>query len=397
LLSRILGLWVLLTIARTYGFPGIAKLINLIPGLSDVAFYRYVPPSFELAVVILAMMGLDQLIKGKVKVKKILYSAGGISALALGLIIVGYHESHKLYLAPHHRLWFAFAVVVSLVSFATIVITSISFKKYAKLVIPAVIVAEALVIFMIPNLSSPRSTTLDTAPVSYLQHNLDTSRFFSLGPIMPNYSSYYNIAAINTNNLPIAKNWSNYITSKLDSNVTTIGGFTGVNETSPIGPTPLQAFLKNMPNYEEIGVKYVLAFKQTITPQQAASSNLKSVFSDGIYEIYKLPSPKPYYQILKGDCTLTSEALSSANVNCKDPATLEIRELYMPGWTASAGSKQVIVKQYGPLFQQLNLPKGSYKLSTSFKPIHIELGEIVLVVGLIGLVAIGFRAINQKD
>jgi hypothetical protein len=389
LLARLLGVWVLITIARTYGFPGVGKVINLIPGMSDVAFYRYVPPSFELAIVLLAAMGLNYLLRARnLNLKEIAGFVSVISLLALAVIIIAYHESSKLYLAPHHRLWLALSVLASVGCFAVIVIAILGFRNKIKYVIPAALILEAVLMFMIPNLSSPRSTMLDTAPVKYLQAHLATSRFFSLGPIMPNYGSYYGIAAINTNDLPIATSWSNYISSRLDSNVTTIGGFTGVNQTSPNGITPIQALFKNINNYERVGVKYLVIFKGAFSAQQIRNNGLKLAFSDSVYQIYRLPNPRPYYQIIKGKCRIEMAQLSSAILNCNRESIMSINELYMPGWMAKAGTKNLKVMKYGSLFQQIKLPKGQYDLAFNFEPKHIKFGEAVAVFGLVSLIVI---------
>ena len=51
----------MVALGRTFGLEPLITLWNLIPGVSYTAFVRYAPPSWELAFVILAARGLEDL------------------------------------------------------------------------------------------------------------------------------------------------------------------------------------------------------------------------------------------------------------------------------------------------------------------------------------------------
>ena len=58
--------WIMLALARIYGEPRLlSDAVGVLPGMSHVAFYRYGFPSVELAVIVLAAIGLDELARAR--------------------------------------------------------------------------------------------------------------------------------------------------------------------------------------------------------------------------------------------------------------------------------------------------------------------------------------------
>lgn len=392
LLVIALSIWILVTVARTYGFPELASILNFIPGISIVAFYRYIPASFELGVVILAMLGLDKIIKQrKLHVRQSVYVGVGLLILLGVVSLIGLREDHRLYLAPHHHLWLGASVIWAFLIIAGIVLTILSWKRYAKFVLCLILVVDAMLMFIVPQLSSIRSATIDTKPIAFLQQNLGNARFYSIGSIMPNYSSYFGIASINTNDLPIAKAWGSYITESLNSNAEPISGFTGIDQINPQGPTPLQAFIKNMPAYEAVSVKYVITQKNPITQSALESQQLKLVFEDATYQVYELPQPKPYFEALRGSCDISPDATKSTlTTQCSASSTLVRRELFMPGWTAKVNGKTTLINHSGSLFQEISVPAGKSTISFSFMPQHMQIAIAAAIVGILAMLGVIF-------
>jgi hypothetical protein len=383
-----LGIFSLVAIARNYGFPGTTGIINLIPGMREVAFYRYINPTVELAIIILAMIGLDSLLSkkkaDKVTGKKVIWAGLIVFAIVLCLIPIAIGVDHHLYLAPHHRLWMALSVAWSLGSVTTMIICIFFFKKYLKFILPLIILVDALVMFIAPQLSAPRSTIVDLKPVNFLQANLGNSRFYSMGYIMPNYGSYYGIAAINTNNEPIPQSWDKYITGHLNPNVDPAQEFTGIDMRDPNGITPIQAFFANLPGYENISVKYVVIRNALVPPNAAQQYSMKLVYSDNFYKIYQLPNPKSYFQVADGSCTVISSTRYSASTNCSKPSELIRRELYTSGWAAYINGKAVpVVSKSGGLFQQVSVPKGRSSVKFNYTPPHITLTYVAFGLGVV--------------
>jgi len=384
-----LGGWVVLALLRVYGFPGVAAALNLLPGISKIAIYRYIPPTFELASVLLAMVGLDAILKKEkhpsVGKRELLIITGVVCAVFLLFLPYAFHEEHRIALSHHHLLWFAASAAWAIGTVGALVVTIFFFRKYARILLPLIMAVDVLVMFVVPQLSAPRSASIDMAPVNYLKANLGVQRFYSLGSIMPNYGSYFGIASINTNDLPVAQNWANYVLKNLNPNVSPTDGFTGIDRVNPNGITPVQAFLANMPNYGKVGVKYVIVSKALLLPAQAAADNLTLVFNDAYYDIYQLPSTTPYFSVSDGSCTLTPLSRAEVTADCAQPSTLVRSELYMKGWQATDGSKKLTITQSGPLFQQVKLPAGKSDVVFSFAPPHIELATAAMIFGLLAI------------
>src|SRR5262249_43575268 len=60
-LGWLLLAWIGLALAKTFGVEPIVTLWNWVPGVTEVAFYRYAPPSWELGLIILAARCIDDL------------------------------------------------------------------------------------------------------------------------------------------------------------------------------------------------------------------------------------------------------------------------------------------------------------------------------------------------
>ena len=116
---------------------------------------------------------------------------------------------------------------------------------------------EAVVLLGFTYLSAPRSATVGTGAVTWLQANLGSYRFATLGPIQPNYGSYFGIAEMNANELPLPKAWTDYVARDLDSNIIPFE-FTGGYRSDPAGPSPAEELTTLVANYEAVGVRYVV-------------------------------------------------------------------------------------------------------------------------------------------
>ena len=386
-IAYMLGIFTVVVVARNYGFPGLSHILNIIPGVRQVAFYRYVNPTIELATVVLAMFGLQSILTRKkadrVNSQKIIIAGLAVFLLILILIPVGLVVEHNLYLAPHHRLYFYASIAWGLGCVGAMLVSFFFFKKYIKVLIPLILLVDVLLMFIAPQLSAPRSTVLDLKPVQFMQHNLGSSRFYSIGYIMPNYGSYYGIASINTNNEPVPQKWTKYITGNLNSNVNPSQEFTGIDMLKPGGLTPIQAFLSNLKSYSEISVKYVVIRNTILDASTASEYPLKLVYNDGYYQIYQIENSSPIFHVADNNCTVVSADIDTATVHCSKPSRLVRNELYMNGWTVKVNGKNAPIQRYGDLFQSISLEKGASTVVFNFTPPKINFAYGAFAVGVV--------------
>jgi hypothetical protein len=367
------GLVCLIFLLRMYGFPFVTEIINLIPGFSLVAFYRYAFPGLIFSMIVLAALGIGGLARaGKQKVLLILsvfYFLVAILIVIASKISLAYTGSDikKLYLLSILLVFF----VILIISFSKLLN-----KQRAILLLSLLIIFESFVLYVIPQLSARRNT-LELGSIQFLKSNLGDKRFYSLGPIEPNYGSYFNIASINNNDLPVPKNWANYIENNLNSKTDPIlftGNFS--YDSNPL--TPLGEFIKNIENYKELATKYLVVNKSMPNKSLLEENGLTLRYSDSVVDIYEIPGPKSYYEVTEGNCTLNVISKVKVTANCDNDSVLLRRELYMEGWKANS----VSVKPGGDddIFQVINLNKGNQIIEYNYEPPYIRFSVVLFAI-----------------
>jgi hypothetical protein len=140
--------------------------------------------------------------------------------------------------------------------------------------------------FAIPTLSNLRGGTIDATAIGFLQRNLGLGRFYTLGPIAPNYGAYFGIASINHNYIPVPKLWVDWVTAHLDRGADPYC-FTGNFTRDPRQPSVAQELRRNLAAYEEVGVKYVVVaagdnpFSETVSPPTLDRGNRPLILTAG--------------------------------------------------------------------------------------------------------------------
>jgi hypothetical protein len=118
-----------------------------------------------------------------------------------------------------------------------------------------------------------------------------------------------------------------------------------------------------------------------------ALPGLRKFYADSVMDIWELPNPAPYFQVIQGGpCTLLTMRREDVAADCVASATLVRRELYMPGWRAMVnGSAPEAVRQNG-LFQSVTLPLGHSQVRYHFEPPYVRFGWAASVIGIAGLI-----------
>lgn len=385
-LSWTLLSWIILCTLKIFNYAPVANLFNLIPGMLSIAFYRYATSALDFAIIMLACFGIEALEKTPFKTK--LFSFVAAFACFVGLV-VGYSKLPSLWAefssSPGIHSWVA-------VSFIWMTVSSISVVAIIYLcrgtnraqILAVLLVFDATILFTVPTLSMPRRGHVDRAAISFLQNNLGLQRFYTLGPISPNYGAYFQIASINYNYLPIAAKWPNYVTSHLDPLAN------DVFLISP--PDALTALSKNLKNFSNIGVKYVVA-PANVVP----FANEQPVYKDTILAIFQMPSWAPYISTSNESCTLTIKSRDHITALCPNAAHLIRREMFFPGWKAYVNGHEVSISKASDLFQSINLQEGQNRIQFRYAPPFINVAWIDFWFGvLLILGAFLVRARQEK-
>ncbi len=387
--------WIVLALGRIYDIGPLHRLFDLLPVMNQVAAYRYLPPSVELAAAVLAALAVDDLRRGAVPRWFVLAALAAAVAVALTLLDVGRGLIDELSstAADHWAIasmaW-GFGVMVA-VAVAAVVLRG----HLRTAAIVGLLVVDTLAMFVAPEPSAPRSASVDMRLVDAVRSHTGLGRFYTLGPFTPNFGSYFGIGEIDVNDLPMPKRYTSYITSQLDTNVLP-NIFIGDTTLRSTGPTPLQELHEHFAAYERIDVRAILSSPGEIPPATVRSLGLKLVYADGNADVYTTPHPSPYYSVVQGTtasspgttpCRLSHASIDQVTVDCRRPAVLIRRELSMKGWSATVAGRQTPVRTRDDLFQEVTVPAGRSVVTFSFTPPHEDAGLAALLAGLAAIVA----------
>lgn len=377
--------WLVLGFFKMFGFD-LAELVwNLVPTIKNAAFYRYITPSLSFAFVILAAFGFDRLSsKGLPKRATLILLAASI----ITIVIMAYIAKSELNLsqsAPYYRYFMVLSVLWA-ISIITLILGSktIIKKRYFPQVLFAIVLLDVMFMYTVPQLSTPKVKT-DQSAVQFLQENIGYSRFYTLGPIAPNYGSYFKIASINQNDLPVSKSWSDYIVNNLDKNTDPIL-FVGYFRIDKNGTSAFEEFARNQKNFSYVGVKYLVTAKNQLSATNTTETKIKKVFTSSNIDIYELPEYHPFISPSSNCMMVSTESRDSMSVNCEGEGYIVRRTLWIDGWRATVNGDQVEIHKENDIFQKINLPAGASEIKYQYNPPFITFSYIVFLLSLIMLV-----------
>lgn len=382
-LLGVLLAWIVLVVARMYGEPPfLGHVLGVLPAMSQVAFMRYAAPALEMAVVVLAAIGLDGLLANRIPRRRALFVAGG-ALVVVGVAAIGaVHLVHQI-TDPSHRYYSRGSVIwAGVVVAAGALAVVLRSSRGRRLLATAVLCVDALAMFTLPKLSAPRSIPIDTAPAAFLQRNLGLSRYFSLGPLGPNYGSYYTIRELDASDNPFSSVFANYILTRLDPTADPYF-FTGV-----FGPNPTQEMESHLDGYRAAGVRYVLTPEGVMLPQGPKTFTL--VLRTPTTWIYRLAGTEPYFTSTRPICTVKPRGGESVRLSCSAPTTLIRRETYMPGWSAQVDGHTTSVSEYDNAFQALKVKPGAHVVTFGFTPPHLAWALVAFLLGCGSLIVAPF-------
>ena len=379
--------WATFALMRTFGVGLAFDVTRVVPYLDRTLFSSYSAPSWEMAILLLAMLGLDDLMA--VRVNKAWVAGAALVSVALTGLAVHVARSFlgAIRTAPGHELAANLSAAWAFLVIAIVVIGAFGALRSWRFAAPLLCIVMFLDVagmFVVPELSNPRGGQIDTRLIAFLQDHLGTSRFYTFGPISPNYGSYFGIASINVNDLPVPKIWARYITTNLDTNAFPLE-FTGYVRAEPDGPTSLQEFGEHVANYAWVGVKYVVTDNETDPDTLAPPGRLRLAFSDRSYDVFELEGTAPFFQALHGQCTIRWSSWNAATSRCAHATQIVRRELYMPGWSVSVNGEHQSISEYGGLFESVTVPAGTTTLSFDYVPRHESWGWGAMGLGAVAL------------
>jgi hypothetical protein len=382
-LRVLLVAWVLAGLSHTYGLPPlIGRVFDLVPGMSHVGFFRYGTSSIELAVIILAGLGLDDLIAKRVRPLRLIITTSVALELVLVAALAAAPLVRQLGANNAHSSFFIGSVVwgATIITVASVVALVRRPGARATLLV-GVVALDVIALFVAAQVSGPRNVKIDLAPVAYLRQHLGTSRYFTFRPVAANYGSYFGIGELNTSDNPAPTLFNDYVTRRLDPSVFA-ADFWGTD------PGAEQALISNIANYRAAAVAYVLAPAGQTLPRSDGFSLAAKTPSTWIY---RLAGSQPYFTA--SGCAVSIQSRTDVRLVCPRATTLVRRETSMPGWSAQIDGQTTPVRTVDDIFQGVEVGAGTHRVTFGFTPPGETLGLIGFAGGFIWLVAgaVGLR------
>lgn len=368
--------WIVLVLARMYGEPPVlGHVLGVFPRMSSVAFFRYAFPSLEFGLTILAATGIDDLTERVLDRRRMVAAA----IVALGAIAAAAAVATSLAVAPSlastQTRWIAaaagWATVVVLIAAAAVWLRS------CPALLACILIIDGAAMFGLRELAAPRSVRVDSEPVTYLRGHLGRGRFFTFGPIQPQYGAYWRIASINDDDVPVPTRWTDYVNARLDPVVNAlvfVGNFGGDRQTSV--PTPMQEFLAHVPAYRQAGVSYVVS-----APGQSLPRRFRLVLRAPTAWIYRLTGAATYFSTGSG-CQVAAPARDRVRLVCRRPEVLIRRELAFPGWSARIDGRSTSIRTVDRTFQGIAVPAGTHAVTFDYSPPYMIWGLVGLLLGV---------------
>ena len=377
--------YVVLAFPAIMGVTPVRDVWNLIPFVSQSLLDRYIMPSVEMALIVVAVLALDDLRDMVIRRRAI-----GVTFLTGILLIAGTIEAAltRNY-SPLPRSSVIEEIIGRSLPFVIFLALAVVFFRGSNRTsksLGLIVIVEMTMCFLIPTLWAPASITADLAPIQYLRGHLGYERFTTLGPIAPNWGSYFGISELNEVDLPFPHQFAHEIkTSLVPGESQSVNQFfmeSGVSKPSFF----VDAFAKNIAEYERLSVKYVVVSTSMQLTQRFESLHLPQVFRDAQVTIYALPGPTPYFSTWNRACRIETTSFTSARVTCAAGTTLTRDELALNGWSATVnGSPVPIIRT--PLLQSVRVPAGTSVVSFSYSPKHEKLSLALCALGIFGAFA----------
>ena len=368
--------WILAVLCGVLNILEMRQLWNLIPEMHAIAFARYIWPTAELAVIVLAALGLSDLVEHAAKRTIAIWATLGISLVSLA----GLFSIVPLGGIVTGSTSFAVSVLIIL-PFVTLAVLGYSLRfihgRAFLTVVVAAIAFESLAFFAVPTFRSPVDNKVATTSLSYLQQHEGLGRFISLGVLTPNWGTQFQLNEINAIDLPMPQNFTSYIQNNLAPSLNRPRTF-----TLPFTAAVENEVAAHIANYEALGVQYLLVKPEPLTPALSAIVGTTPVAKDFESALYVLPHPKNFFTTSLATCTLTNVAEDRVSANCPSATTLTRLELTMPGWSAYVNGHSTPITSVDGLTQTVEIPAGTSTITFSFLPPHEDLAAFLSLLAL---------------
>lgn len=259
-LRILLACWIGIAWAKSLGIQPVQGIMNFIPLLRRAAFFRYADPSWIFALVVLAAFGLDELSSVPPRRRYPFAIALGLLTCAVGVA----WPTHDFWQRPASLrplmlllLGLSLAWVAAEFLFTGLLWTLLQ-TSTRRTLLAALLVFDAMAMFVMPQFSARRNTHIDTSAIQFLHQHQGLSRVYTVGPLQANYGAYYQVAEIDHNALPVPGLWTHYVDSNLLPGILDKSAGVGFQPQESGEGSGVQALSDNLQHFLDIDVGYVV-------------------------------------------------------------------------------------------------------------------------------------------
>jgi hypothetical protein len=384
--------WTVIGLCGAWNFLELRKVWNLIPLLENVSFGRYIMSSCELSFIILAAFGLMDLAESA-KAKRLFTVTTSVMLLGLVWIVLAASSLNDHVVYGHRaRYIYAFLDAIPFIAIvALLVLGRLTKHKIVPLLVALVLVGESLLMFGVPGGGSAKIVDVDTGPITYLQKHEHHYRYLDFAVLTPNWGSQYGLNALNAIDLPFPEKFSKLIETQLYPGLTPSNQFV-IHDGMTGMIMQEKELVIHFKAYEAASVKYVLMPDALVILPALTQLGVKQVFHDDKATIYELPHPRSFISANSSSCTVTTEGVDRASVDCPSGASHVVRtELMMAGWKAYVNGKAVTIKTVDGVYQSVKVPEGTSTVTYSFLPPHEKYAVLLAILAALFLVEVWGR------
>ena len=366
-----LGAWVLAVAMGAFNTLDMRHLWNLLPLVKTATFARYVMPSCELAMILLAVLAIGDLALSP-RLRRLMVVS---SAFMLVLLAWGVYEARAgnagLVLRGKTRIFYLMFHAAPFVAVLSLIVVCLFVKpRIAPLAVAGVLILESIFMFSVPAIQAPNSVVVDQSPITFLQRHQGQYRFLDLFVLTPNWGSQYGINSLAAIDLPFPKAFTNLIQTQLYPGLTPDNQFVIHNGLADIIAMQHQV-ANHFAAYQGTSTKYLMMPPGVSLIPALAALGVHQVFEDDHASIFEIPQPRAFFSAASTSCTVTSTDFDVARVNCpQGPTTLLRTELSMAGWRASVNGHPVDITTVDGVYQKVPIPQGSSTVTYQFLPPH---------------------------
>ena len=234
----------------------------------------------------------------------------------------------------------------------------------------------------IPTLSNPRAGAPDIPAIHFLRDNLGMNRFYTLGPIQPNYGAYFpgrlDQPQLSARQQPLGR-----LDSGKPGQRRECCSLQRQHPRPKEDPSQAEELRRNLVNYQWIGVKYVVAApnQRSLLRHRRCPARLRG-HGD---EHFRATASQPILRVGRRAGRISIDDRAHLTAECSAPDRLVRRELFFPGWVASTSGGPLPIVEHGGLSRRSTLPAGRSELRFSYAPPHVEWAWLAAFAGLIVL------------